>query len=380
MVLNSITNAVLKDKKILLRIDVNCSVKNGKIIENDRLKASAETIKFLINKKARVVVLAHQGSPDKDDFISLKQHSKILNKYVKLKFVSELVGEKSWQEINSLKSGEALLLENVRFLKDEFKPSLNNSISIFFKEVGFDYYVNDAFSVSHRNQTSIVSLSQIFPGLMGLNLEKEINNLNQLRKLSKSSLFILGGVKLEDISLLLNKKKILSTGRLAIVALKVKGYDLGKHNQVTKKEIDLVKPYIKNITLPLDLAIDFNGKRKEIDVKDLPANGKILDLGMKTLESYKKEITKSKAIFFKGAVGRIEQNGFDIGSRMILQAISNSKAFSVISGGSSLDSLKKFKIDKRKFSYISLSGGALIHYVSGKKLPGLDILDPVENS
>ncbi|HJZ19064.1 MAG TPA: phosphoglycerate kinase, partial [Candidatus Nanoarchaeia archaeon] len=178
-------------KKILLRVDLNSDAVNGKIVESPRIEAHSETIKFLQNKKAKIVILAHQGTPGKKDCLSLKQHAKLLNKYVKIRFVPEVIGKKSWSAISSLKSGEALLLENVRYLKSELEPSANNDFVNFMKELEFDFYVNDAFSVCHRNQTSIVSFPKVFPSAIGLVLENELRNVEKLKSKIKNCLFIL---------------------------------------------------------------------------------------------------------------------------------------------------------------------------------------------
>jgi len=143
----------LSGKKVLLRIDINSAVFKRKVVESDKIKAHSKTIKELVKKNARIVVLAHQGRPRERNFISLKQHAKILNKYVKIKFVDDVLGKKALNAIKKLKNKEVLLLENTRFLKEEFKPSTKNKFVKTFLDLEFDYYVNDAFSVSHRNQT-----------------------------------------------------------------------------------------------------------------------------------------------------------------------------------------------------------------------------------
>lgn len=372
--MKSIKDLNLKDKKILLRVDLNSDVHKGRIIESDRIKAHAETIKFLLKKKARVVILAHQGSKGEKDFVSLKKHSKYLNKYVKVRFIKDIIGKKAIREIKNLKSGRALLLENVRFLKEEFKPGKNK----FVKNLApcFDYYVNDAFSISHRNQTSIVSFPKILPSAIGLVMEKEIKNLEKLKSKLKGCLFILGGRKSRDVISLINNKNIITTGKLSFLCLIAKGYNLGKENELLKKDLPLIpkiKKNLKNIKTPVDLAISERG-RKDISIEQFPKKYPILDIGKETIENYKKEIKKAKAIFFKGSPGMFENKGFELGTRELLKAIANSKAFSVIAGGQSSDALNMFKINKKRFGYISLSGGSLVKYLAGEKLVGLEAL------
>jgi phosphoglycerate kinase len=363
----------LSGKRVLLRVGFNSDVFKGKVIESPRIKASVKTIKELVKKKAKVVLISHQGRPGKKDFVSLKQHAKFLNKYVKAKFVNDTIGKKAIKSIKNLKKGEVLLLENTRFLKDEFKPSLKNK---FVKNLNplFDYYVNDAFSVSHRNQTSIVSFPKVLPNGIGRVMEEELRNIKKLKSKMKNCLFILGGRKSKDLIPLLAHKKILAGGRLSLLALISKGHKLGEENKNLRKEFSLlpsIKRHSRNIELPLDLAIEVNGKRKVLDLKDFPQNHSVLDIGDRTIEMYKKEIKKAKVIFFKGSMGVFEDKNFSKGTKEILKAISESKTFSIIAGGQSSDALKKFKINPKKFSYVSLSGGALVEYLVEGKLRGL---------
>ncbi len=364
----------LNGKRVLLRIDLNSDFIGGRIIESERIKEHAKTIRELLSKKAKVVILAHQGNPRKE-CTSLKKNAKFLNKYVKIKFIDETIGKKSWASISALKNGEALLLENVRFLKEEYKPSINNLFVIFMKEIGFDYYINDAFSICHRNQTSIVSFPRIFQHAIGRVMEKELKNIEKLKL--KNCLFILGGSKTRDLIPLLKKRKILTTGKLSLLCLIAKGFNLGKENELLKKDFSLIskiKKNLRNIKTPIDLAININSKRKELPIEEFPQRCAIWDIGERTISEYKNEIKKTKAIFFKGSPGIFEYKEFEKGTREILKAIARSKAFSVIAGGQSLDAIKKFKIPKSKFSYISLSGGALVAYLAGEKLPGLEAL------
>ncbi len=157
----------------------------------------------------------------------------------------------------------------------------------------------------------------------------------------------------------------------------VSGYDLGLENRLLKKELKFIpkiKKYLKNIKIPNDLAVDINGKRINLKLKYFPNHYKALDIGDETIKLYEKEISKSKTIFWKGTAGYCERKEFSIGTKRLYQAIEKSKAFCVIAGGHSSDALNRLNIDKNKIGYVSLSGGALIHLVSGKKLPGLEAL------
>jgi len=366
-----------KNKIVLLRADLNSDVKNKKIILSERIKESAETISELKRKKARVVVIAHQGRPGKSDFLSLKQHAKMLNKYTKIKFVSDTIGKKATNAIQNLKSGDAILLENLRFLKEEFHPGKNKLVKILSELC--DVYVNDAFSVCHRKQTSIVSFPKYMPSYAGRLLEKEITALKKVQL--KKCLYILGGAKPEDNLILLRGNKVLACGLFGQLCTIAKGKNLGAQNKYLKKEIKnysnvlkKLKKKLKNVQTPLDFAVKVKGKRKEIPLEQFPSKYEIFDIGKKTQELFKKEIKKAKTIYMKGPAGFAADKQFAKGTFEILKAIAQNKGFSIIGGGHLSDAIEKSKIPKTKFNYISLSGGALLRYIAGKKLPGLKAL------
>ena len=375
MGLKTLDDFNFKGKRILLRVDLNSEVVGNKIQDSPRFKEHAKTIKELLKRKAVVVILAHQGRPNKSDFTSLKQHARILNKYVKVKFVDDVIGKKAVKAIEKLKGGEALLLDNVRYVSDEFKPGNNK----FVKSLGkrFDYYINDAFSTMHRNNTSIVSFPRHIKSGIGRVAENEIKNLNELKSRLKDSVLVLGGNKPSDVVLLMNHHKILTTGTLSLLALKAKGYKLGKADKILKSDLKIVakiKSHSRGMLVPKDIAINSRGKRKELSVKELPTDSLILDIGSKTIKEYSAEIRKAKAVFFKGVAGMIEDKKFELGTKSLLKVMGSSHAFSVIAGGSSSSAVSKFKINKKRFNHVSLSGGALVHYLAGKRLPGLEVL------
>ena len=372
----------IKGKRVLLRTDLNSDVYRGKVILSERIKEAALTISYLKKKGARVVVIAHQGRPGKEDFVSLKQHAKFLNKWVKIKFVGDLVGEKAVKEILKLKNGEAILLENLRFEEDEFKPWKKDNILIKKLVPLMDIFVNDAFSVCHREQTSIVSFPKYLPSYAGLLLEKEIKALKKVK--IKKCLYILGGAKPEDNIKLLGKNKVLACGLFAQTCLVAKGKKLGKQEEYLEKNIKDFKKIVeklklklaklKNIKFPLDFAVKVNGNRKELSLEEFPNNYEIYDIGSKTMKVYKEEIKKAKAVYMKGPAGFCAEKQFCKGTKEILKAIAYSRAFSVIGGGHLSDAIRNAKIKKSKFNHISLSGGALLRYIAGEKLPGLEVL------
>ncbi|MDA3836706.1 MAG: phosphoglycerate kinase [Nanoarchaeota archaeon] len=373
-----------KDKLVLLRSDLNSDVKNGKVILSERIFEAAKTIKALQKKGARVVVVAHQGNPGKKDFLPLKQHNKLLNKFVKIKFIDDVIGEKAINAIGKLKSGEAILLDNVRQIPDEFTPKKKGNVLLKKLAPLFDVYVNDSFSVCHREHTSIVGFPQIIKETCaGLLLEKEVNALKKVSM--KNCVYILGGAKPEtNIKLLNGKNKILACGLFGQVCIVAKGKDLGYQNKFLKKTtlvkggyakfLKELKGKLKHVETPVDFAVGIENKRVEFDLKKFPLNYQIDDIGEKTIKKYVKIIKNAKAIYMKGPAGFSQDKKFAKGTVAILRAITESKGFSLIGGGHLSDAINQYKIPKSKIGHISLSGGALLNYVAGKKLCGLEAL------
>ncbi len=373
-----------KNKVVLLRADLNSDVKNRRIILSERIKQSVKTIKQLKKKGAKVVIVAHQGRPGKLDFLSLKQHGKFLNKFTKVKFVPDIVGKKAEKEIKKLKSGEAILLENIRYEKDEFKPEKGKKNKLYRLVELADIYVNDAFSVCHRKQASIVLFPKYLPSFAGPLLEKEINALKKIE--IKNCLYILGGAKPRDNIKLLKNNKVLACGLFGQLCLIAKGKDLGAQNKYLQKQIEnfdriikKLKNKLRNVETPLDFAIKKGNKRVELKLDEFPSKYEIFDIGSETIKRYINEIKKAKAIYMKGPAGDCSDKKFAKGTFSILKAVSNSKGFSVIGGGHLSDAIESSGISKKKFGHISLSGGALLNYIAGEKLPGIEALNKSKN-
>ncbi|MAH51146.1 phosphoglycerate kinase [Candidatus Pacearchaeota archaeon] len=382
--MKTLSNFNFKNKTVLLRTDLNSDIVNKKLLPSERIKQAAATIKELKKKKAKIIILAHQGRPGKSDLISLKQHANQLNKYTKVKFIPDTLGKKARQAIQSLKSGQAILLENIRFQKDEFKPEKNKNNKIIQTLTPLsDIYVNDAFSICHRNQTSIVSFPKYLPSCAGRLLEQEINALKKIKL--KSCLFILGGAKPEDNIKLFKNNKILACGLFGQLCLIVKGKNLGVQNKYIQKNLKpgsklkkelktRIKKLASKLSTPIDFALKIKNKRKEIPLEQFPSKYEIFDIGSATIEKYTQEIKKAKAIFMKGPAGFCADTKFCKGTKAILKAIAKNKGFSVLGGGHLNDALRHCSINKKKFNHISLSGGALARYIAGERLPGLEAL------
>jgi phosphoglycerate kinase len=380
--MKSILKTDIRNKTILLREDLNSDVVNGKVLMSERIKESANSIRLLKNKGAKIVVIAHQGRPGEKDFTSLKQHAKFLNKFVKVKFIPDILGIKAEKAIKNLRSGEVLLLDNIRKLKDEFDMGKNPFVTKLSEWC--DIYVNDAFSVCHREQASVVSFPKYMKSFAGPLLEKEVNALKKINL--KNCLYILAGAKPDDNIMLLKKNKVLSCGLFGQMCIIAKGKNLGAQNTYLKKNISDYISSIKKlktklismkdlVKTPIDFAVNANGKRKEFSLDEFPIKYEIYDIGEQTQKIYVNEIKNAKSIYMKGPAGFYSDPKFFKGTFVLLDAISKSKAFSILGGGQLSDAIVKSKISKKKFGYISLSGGALLQYLAGGKLPGLVALN-----
>ena len=324
MKINVLKDANVEGKLILLRTDVNSPVVKGKLIDSPRFSEAAKTINYLLKKKAKVVILAHQGSKESPDFMPpLLQHARILSKYAKRKisYVDGLFEDRTIRKIKSLKNGEAILLKNVRHYKDEF--NLKKSRFHAFSKI-FDIYVNDAFSVSHRKHASIVIPPEKIISYAGLLFEKELDAIQRFAsKKSQAAAYLLGGEKIKDylplFDVLKDKKNILLlSGVPANIVLISLGRNLGYENHwVKEKRYANLLPeykerylrYSRQIILPVDFAIGSPEKnisinsRKEALLSEAPYKEKIWDVGHKTSDLFKKKLEGKRLIFMKGPLG-----------------------------------------------------------------------------
>jgi phosphoglycerate kinase len=397
----TLDEAKVANKTVLLRVDINVPYDEEKkqIQDSERIREHAKTIKELAEKGAKVVILAHQGRKGDPDFIHLDQHAKLLSNYVgkEVQFVDDIIGEKAIKKIKALKPGEILLLDNVRFLDEETeeKNSKQHAKSKLVQKLSklADIFVNDAFSASHRSHASIVGFIEVLPSYAGRIMERELKSEEKALDPLGINVFVLGGAKPDDCLNIMDYmfknrpgsiEKVLTCGTVGEIFLAAKGYDLGKETKefFVKKGFDklieqakiLLEKYELEIELPIDVAFEENGMRKEISVKDLPVEKLLQDIGSETAKKYSEIIKSARTVVVKGPAGVYEKQGFELGTKLILEAIANSKAFSLIGGGDTLVAMEKLGIDKNKFSYISLGGGALITALSGKEMPGVEAL------
>ncbi len=368
----------LKNKVILLRAGFDVPIKNGKVVDTRRIKVLIPTIKYLM-KKGPLVILSHQGRPKgkRDMTLTLKPLIPVLEKLLKkkIKFADSCIGEETEKKAKSLKKGEVLLLENLRFNPGEEKNDQN-----FAKELSKlgDIYVADAFPDAHREHASIVSIPKFLPAYVGFQLEKEIKYLSLvLEKAKHPFLLILGGAKFETKLPII--KRFLKTvdnifigGALVSQVLKEEGFETGI-SLVENKKYNLSE-IVKNskIMLPIDLLIFDGGKEHAVSFNGVTKNGNIVDIGSETIKELEEKIKKAKMILWNGPLGETSA-GFDKGTEKIVKAVAKSKAISVVGGGDTLEVISKLKLEK-KFTFISTGGGATLDFLINGTLPGIKAL------
>jgi phosphoglycerate kinase len=390
-----------KGKTALVRVDFNSPIdpESKKVLDDTRIKAHGETtIKELAQKGAKVVILAHQGRPGDPDFTPLKQHAQLLGKVLgkPVKYIDDVFGEKAQKTIKELKNGEILVLENVRTFPDEQKKGTpeDHAKTEFVKKLAplADVFVSDAFAAAHRAHVSIVGFTAVLPSVAGRIMERELKALGRvLRAPEKPCIYILGGAKADDslkISQYVLKNKIadhvLTGGVTGHLFMAAKGIDLGKSNMefLEKKELmglvpgikDLMNTYPGKVEVPVDLAVDVEGKRKEISATDLPTNYPIYDIGENTVKKYGDLVRGAKSIVISGPMGVFENKEFAKGTKKLFEAIASSKAFSLVGGGHTIAAVEALGL-ANKMGYVSTAGGALVEFLMGEQLPGVVALE-----
>lgn len=383
----------LKGKKVLLRVDFNVPLqKNGNIQDDTRMVESLPTIKYLCKKGAKIIIVSHLGRPDGKIKTELRltgvaRHlQKLLKKPVKK--IGEVIGAKVEKAIAAMKNGQILMLENVRFHKEE-----KTCEKKFTKELASlaDIYVNDAFGTAHRRHASTAGVADYLKAYAGLLMEKEIRHLSPIveSKLKKPLTMIFGGAKIDTkIGIIKNFLKkadyFLMGGALANTFLYAAGYNVGKSlcesdkNKIAQEIMLECEKDKEKFVLPHDVIvaskISDKAKTAHLPIEDVEIDMKILDIGKWTAEKYCNIIAKSKTVIWNGPLGLCEFKPFQKGTETVAKFIAKSKCISIIGGGDTADSLKRLKIKPEKFTHVSTGGGACIEFLSGEKLPGIEIL------
>ena len=393
---NVITDLDVTSKRVIVRVDFNVPMSKsevGKITDNARILAALPTINYLIENKAKVILLSHLGRPKgeaKKEF-SLepvaKELSRLLNKEVKFLQSDLVVDDNVKNKVFNLQDGEVALLENTRFRPEETK-----NIDNFSKELSSlgDIYINDAFGTSHRAHCSNVGLCKFLPSAVGFLVEKEISIMGKaLSNPDRPFVAILGGAKVSDkitvIENLIEKvDSIIIGGGMAFTFLKSLGYSVGK-SLLEEDKIDLAKDLYEkaksknvNMLLPVDVVVskEFSNDSdfKTVTIDSIEEDYMGLDIGYKTVELFSNEIKKAKTVVWNGPMGVFEMPNFAKGTFEIAKAIAETDSISIIGGGDSASAAEKSGF-KDKITHISTGGGASLEFLEGKILPGIDAID-----
>ena len=381
----------LKNKKVLVRVDYNVPLKDGKVDNNKRIVATEKTIKFLLENNCRIVLMAHLGRPKgkvAPEFSLAPVAAEVEKLFgVPVHFAKDCVGPEADKVVEAAKNGEIVLLENLRFHPEEEKNDPE-----FAKQLAKhgEIFVQEAFGTVHRAHASTRAITEFLPGCAGFLVQKEVEFLGKaLENPARPFAAVVGGAKVSDKIMLLNNlmdkvNVLVIGGGMAYTFLKVQGCEIGKSLFDAEKEAEakavLAKAQEKGvkILLPVDhiCGKEFAETAEPVDVDNvnIPADLMGLDIGPKTVALFSEELLKCKTIFWNGPMGVFEFPNFAKGSFAIAQAMidaTKAGATTIIGGGDSVNVLKKGKFNQKELSHVSTGGGASMEFVEGKELPGL---------
>ena len=391
----------VRGKTTLCRVDINQPVdrKTGALKDTTRIEACVKTLRELLEKGARLVILAHQGSDiEYKNFWTTEPHAAVLSKLlgVDVRFIDDVCGPAARDAIKSLKAGEALLLDNVRFVAEEqtlFETNLKLSHeeqakTLLVRKLAplADLYVCDAFAAAHRDQPSLCGFEQLLPSAMGRLFEEEYCVVSGLMEApERPAVFVLGGAKISDAFLMMTAilsrgaaDAVLCGGLVGEVLLWADGKDIGEAARafITKEGYEplvatgreLLAAYRDKIRLPADFAVVEGGARVEYKLGSLPPGALVLDIGAETAAAYQAAIRGAKTVFVNGPMGVFEEAPTEAGTRLVWEALGDTAAYTVIGGGDSITATKKYG-KTGAIDYICTGGGALIRFLTGEELP-----------
>lgn len=380
----------IENKKVLIRCDFNVPIKEGKIIDDTRIKESLDTINYCLEKNCKIILFSHLGRvKEKKDLEKnnlkpvAKKLEKLLNK--KVKFINETRGKKLETAIDNMQSQDIILVQNTRYEDlDGNKESKNDKeLGKYWASFG-DVFINDAFGTLHRAHASNVGIATYLPSAIGLLVDKELNALSTLKCPDRSFVVILGGSKVEDkigvIKKLVTKAdKILIGGGMAFTFLQAEGFDVG-NSIVDKNNLDfcnkLIEKYPEKIILPVDVMTSkeySNTIPIEKDITELEYNDMGLDIGTKTIKIFKKHLKDAKIVLWNGPLGVYEFSNYKKSTTSILKYLAKNNIKTILGGGDIVAAASISKT-KDKLYHASTGGGATLEYLEEKTLPGLEII------
>jgi len=400
--INTLDEFDVGGKTVLCRVDINQPVDRttGTLKSTNRIQACAPTVRELAERGAKVVLLAHQGSDiEYKNFYTTAPHAKVLSGLLEreVRFLDDVTGPAAREAIRSLKDGEVLLLDNVRFCAEEqtlFEMKLNLPLEQQAKTQVVeklaplaDLYVCDAFAAAHRDQPSLCGFEQVLPSAMGRLFEKEFCVISGIMEApERPCVFVLGGAKVSDAFLMMETvlkggtvDLVLTGGLVGNILLAAKGEQIGSaslafiqksnYGEFIESSKALLARYGEKIVLPLDAAyLDGEGRRREALIGSVPEDAGLLDIGGKTAKRYTETILAAKTVFVNGPMGVFEKPETELGTRAVWQALGNTAAYTVLGGGDSITATEKYGLMER-MGYICTGGGALIRFLTGEELP-----------
>lgn len=391
----------VKGKTVLCRVDINQPIDREKdaLKSINRVRACVPTVKELSDRGAKVVLMAHQGSDiEYKNFYTTRPHAKVLSGLLgrEVKWIDDVCGPAAREAVASLKEGEILLLDNVRFVAEEqtlFEMKLRltheqQAKTLLVEKLAplGDAYVCDAFAAAHRDQPSLCGFEQVLPSAMGRLFEREYCTVSGLmEEPERPCVFVLGGAKISDafemMETVLSRgiaDGILTGGLVANIFLIALGQKIGRgsydfiaasnYTDFFPKAKALYEKYGEKITLPVDLAWVKDGERKEAKLGAIPEEIGSVDIGSETGALYRERILGAKTVFVNGPMGVFEKAESEAGTKAVWQALADTKAFTVLGGGDSITATEKYGLTE-KMGYICTGGGALIRFLSGEELP-----------
>jgi phosphoglycerate kinase len=390
-----------RGQTVLLRVDINSPIdpKTKRITNENRIVQSLPTIQALVDKGAKLVIIAHQGDTlDYQNLVSLEEHAQRLSRRLgrDVQFIDDVAGPAAREKIKGLKEGDILLLDNLRYLTEEVS-TFEEAVKLTPAEMTktylvrnlaplFRFYVNDAFAAAHRNAPSMVAFQELLPSAAGILYDKEVTALtNILESPRRPCVFLLGGAKISDAFSMMGKvlsegsaDSVLTVGVTGQVMHLAQGKKLGPPSEKFISDRGLgkfvapaqeyLKKYPDKLHIPLDFAVDDGGKRREISAEELPSEKPIIDIGAKTVAAYGEMLEKAGTIFVNGPAGVYEREIGAYGTRELWRIIGDARGYSVIGGGDTVASAARLG-DLTRIDHVSTGGGALIRFLSGVKLP-----------